>query len=59
MLCTLLHMLVKVGAQIAAARFFGVLTRAQLLYHTVLIFGPDAGSAEDIIGALASHYSIP
>ena len=43
---------VKAGAQIAETRFFDLF---KATYQTVLVFGPDAGSAEDIIGALTSY----
>jgi hypothetical protein len=43
---------VKAGAQVAETRFFNLF---KATYHTVLVFGPDAGSVEDIIGALSSY----
>ena len=42
---------VKAGAQVAETRFFDLF---KATYHTVLVFGPDVGSAEDIIAALSS-----
>ena len=42
---------VKADAQIAETRFFDLF---KATYHTALVFGPDVGSAEDIIGALSS-----
>ena len=42
---------VKAGAQVAETRFFDLF---KATYHTVLMFGPDVGSAEDIIAALSS-----
>jgi hypothetical protein len=44
---------VKAGAQVAETRFFDLF---KATYHTVLVFCPDVGSAEDIIGALSSSY---
>jgi hypothetical protein len=43
---------VKAGAQVAETRFFDLF---KATYHTTLVFGPDVGSAEDIIGALSSY----
>jgi len=43
---------VRAGARITETRFFDLFKAS---YHTVLVFGPDAGSAEDIIGALSSY----
>ena len=43
---------VKAGAQVAETRFFDLF---KATYHTVLVFGPDVGSAKDIIGALSSY----
>jgi hypothetical protein len=43
---------VKAGAQVAETRFFDLF---KATYHTVLVFCPDVGSAEDIIGALSSY----
>ena len=42
---------VKAGAEVSETRFFDVFKST---YHTVLVFGPDMGSAEDIIGMLSS-----
>ena len=42
---------VKSGAQVAETRFFDLF---KATYHTVLVFGPDVESAEDIIAALSS-----
>lgn len=42
---------VKPGAQVAETKFFDVF---KATYHTVLVFGPDVGSAQDIVGALSS-----
>ena len=42
---------VKAGAEVSETRFFDVF---KATYHTVLVFGPDMGSAEDIIGMLSS-----
>ena len=42
---------VKAGAQVTEPRLFDLF---KATYHTVLVFGPDVGSAEDIIGALSS-----
>ena len=43
---------VKAGAQVTETRLFDLF---KATYHTVLVFGPDVGSAEDIIGALSSY----
>ena len=43
---------VKAGAQVTETRFFDLF---KATYHTALVFCPDVGSAEDIIGALSSH----
>jgi hypothetical protein len=43
---------VKGGAQAPETRFFDLF---KATYHTVLVFGPDVGSAENIIGALSSY----
>ena len=44
--------IVKAGAQVAETRFFDLF---KATYHTVLVFGPDVDSAEDIIGALSLY----
>ena len=43
---------VKAGAQVSETRFFDLF---KATYHTVLVFGPDVGSTEDIIGVLSSY----
>ena len=43
---------VKAGAQVTETRFFDLF---KATHHTVLVFGPDVGSAEDIISALSSY----
>ena len=43
---------VKAGAQVAETRFFDLF---KATYHTVLVFGPDVGSAGDIIDTLSSY----
>ena len=43
---------VKAGVQVAETRFFDMF---KATYHTVLVFCPDVGSAEDIIGTLSSY----
>ena len=43
---------VRAGARITETRFFDLF---KTTYHTVLVFGPDAGSVEDIIGALSLY----
>ena len=43
---------VKADAEVAETRFFDLL---KATYHTVLVFSPDVGSAEDIIGVLSSY----
>jgi hypothetical protein len=43
--------MVNASVQVAETRFFDLFKAA---YHTVLVFGPEVGSAEDIIGALSS-----
>ena len=44
--------IVKAGAQVTETRFFDLFKST---CHTVLVFGPDVASAEDIIGALSSY----
>ena len=44
--------IVKAGARVSETRLFDVF---KTTYHTVLVFGPDVGSAEDIIGVLSSY----
>jgi hypothetical protein len=44
--------IVNAGAQVAETRFFDLF---RATYHTVLVFGPDVASAEDIIGVLSSY----
>ena len=43
---------VKAGAEVAETKFFDLF---KATYHTALVFGPDVGSAEDIIGVLSSY----
>ena len=43
---------VKAGEPITETMFFDVFKAA---YHTVLVFGPNLGSAEDVIHALSSY----
>ena len=43
---------VRAGAQAPGTRLFDLF---KATYHTVLVFGPDVGSAQDIIGALSSY----
>ena len=42
---------VKAGSQVAETRFFDVF---KATHHTVLVFGPEVGSAQDIMGVLSS-----
>jgi hypothetical protein len=43
---------VRAGAGITETRFFDLF---KATYHTVLVFGPDVGSVEDVIDALSSY----
>jgi hypothetical protein len=43
---------VTAGAQVAETKFFDLI---KATYHTVLVFGPDVWSAEDIIDALSLY----
>ena len=43
---------VKVGVQVSETRLFDLF---KATHHTMLVFGPDVGSAEDIIGVLSSY----